>query len=327
MSWHRKRAEPEPIQMALRYAQALQDGKVRLQSFTQPELDCVTLDPDALAPDIRGPALLAAAPLLAELAASRLGGGDRPGGDPELAWAEASLTAISDGAELAAAAAGLEARGLIRPGIAPPCEDVNVPAEFAGWSTDPAGGASPRQVAITGDLGIITRMRSQPYWVAEVHSCATPAAWDPLAAPWQLTGRMYTAYRPPAGLAEIPLPGVAPPRFTLLWQLQVMQTLAIWCGIEVEELAAGETPTADVDPAAPAVTAAVAPEFTCLTRLRITHPDGQQALVRTLILATGSEGRHWLLTGERAQIATPASVEQFAEQLETLVQPVARPEP
>ena len=46
--------------MVLRYAQALQDGQVRLNSFTQPELDCVTLDPGALAPDIRGPALRSA---------------------------------------------------------------------------------------------------------------------------------------------------------------------------------------------------------------------------------------------------------------------------
>ena len=95
MSWRGKRAAAEPGRMVLRYAQARQDGQVRLQSFTQPELDCVALDPGALAPDIRGPALLDAAPLLAGQAASRLGGGDRPGGDPEsaeLVWAEASRT-------------------------------------------------------------------------------------------------------------------------------------------------------------------------------------------------------------------------------------------
>jgi hypothetical protein len=328
MSWRSKRAAPEPVEMALRYGQALQDGKVRLQSFTQPELDCVTLDPGALAPAIRGPALLVASPLLAGQAASRLGGGERPGDDPglaELAWAEAGRTSTSDDAALAAAAAGLEAQGLIRPGVVPPCVDVNVPEEFAGWSADPAGG-EPRQVGITGDLGVITRMRSQPYMVAEVSACATPGARDLLAAPWQVTGRMYTAYRPPAGLAEIPLPGSAVPRFTLLWELQVVQTLAIWCGVEVEELT-GRVPWANVDPVRPAETAAVAPEFTSVNRLRITQSDGQQALIRTLILAIGSERRHWLLTGERAQISTPASVDQFGEQLDALVQPPARPEP
>jgi hypothetical protein len=328
MSWRGKRAAAaEPVRMALRYAQALQDGQVRLQPFTQPELDCVTLDPDALAPDIRGPALLAAAPLLAGLAASRLGGGDDPE-SAELAWAEAGLLETSDDAELAAAAAGLEARGLIRAGVAAPC-DVNVPEEFAGWSADPAGGSAPRQVGITGDLGVITRMRSQPYWVAEVNSCATPATPDPVTAPWQLTGRMYAAYRPPSALAEIPRADGAPPLFTLLWEDQAVRALAIWCGFEQDELPDRPRP-ADaglVPPAAPSATAAVAPEFTSLTRLRIAHPDGQQARVRILMVATGSERRHWLLTGDRAQLATPASVDQFAEQIGALLQPVDRPEP
>jgi hypothetical protein len=330
MSWRAKRAAAEPVRMVLRYAQALQDGQVRLDSFTQPELDCVTLDPDALAPDIRGPALLAAAPLLAGLATRRLGGGDRPGDDPELAalaWAAADQGRTSDDAELATAAAGLEARGLIRPGTVAPC-DVNVPEEFAGWSADPAGGTAPRPVGITGDLGVITRMRSQPYWVAEASACTTPTAWDPVAAPWQVTGRMYAAYRPPAALVEIPLPGGAAPQFSLLWQHQSVRALVVWCGIDLDELA-DRRHAAQVDPVPPAPTAAVAPEFTSVSRLRIAHPDGQRALVRTLLAATGRDRRHcrhWLLTGERAEIATRASVDQIGEQLDVLLQPVAQPE-
>ena len=309
--------------MVLRYAQALQDGQVRLNSFTQPELDCVTLDPGALAPDIRGPALRSAAPLLAGLTASRLSG-DRPGDDPELAWARAGLLETSGDAELSAAAARLEARGLIRPGVAAPC-DVNVPEEFAGWSADPAGGA-PRQVGIAGDLGVITRMRSQPYWVVEASACATPGARDPVAAPWQLTGRMYAAYRPPATLVEIPLPARAAPRFSLLWEHQSVGALVVWCGIDLDEML-DKQQSARVDPVPPVATAAAAPEFTSVNRLRIAHPDGQQALVRTLITATGSDRQHWLLTGERAQIATRASVNQIGEQIDVLIQPVARPEP
>jgi hypothetical protein len=313
--------------MVLRYAQARQDGQVRLSSYTQPELDCVTLDPDALSAEIRGPALLAATPLLAGLAERRLGG-EQAGGDLELAglaWAEAGLLATSDDQQLAAAAAGLESQGLIRPGAATPC-DVNVPEEFAGWSADPAGGAAVRQVGITGDLGVITRMRAQPYWVAEASACATPSGWDPVAAPWQLTGRMYAAYRPPAALVEIPLPGDAAPQFSLLWQHQSVLALVVWCGIDLDELA-DETHKAHVDTAPPAPTASVAPEFSSLTRLRIAHPDGPRALVRTLITATGSDRRHWMLTGERAEVATPASVDQIGEQIDALLQPVAPPEP
>jgi hypothetical protein len=303
--------------MVLRYAQAYQDGEVRLGSFSRAELDSVALDPEALPAALRGPALLAAAPLLAGLAADRLG----PAND--LAWAEASLLETADDAglddtELAAAAAGLERRGFVRPGAAQR-SDANVPDEYAGWSADPAGGSAPRQVAITGDLGVITRMRSQPYWVAEAAASSAPSGWDADAA-WQRTGRMYAAYRPPSALVEVPVSGGAP-HFALLWQNRSVLALVTWCGIDLDELADKEH-KARADPVPPAPTAAVSPEFTSLTRLRIAHPDGQQVVVRTLITAAGSGRRHWMLTGERAQTATRVSVDQIGEQIDVLLQPV-----
>jgi hypothetical protein len=317
MSWRGKKAAPVP--MVERFAQAYRAGEVRLDSFTQAELASVTLDPDALSIGVRGPALQSVAPLLVGLEAERAGDGDA-----FAAAAAAGVMGPTDPATLAAAAADLESRGYIRPGWPAP-SDVNVPAELAGWSTDPAAAARPRAVAIGGDLGIITRMRAQPYWVAEASASPEPAHRDPAAVPRRLVGRMYAAYKPQAALAEVPAGPAGSPHFAVLWQHRSVLALLTWCGIDLSELQDAQhrrytQPVPDVP------TATVAAEFTSLTCLRIAHPLGERVDVRTLI-AAGNGDRHWMLTGERAQIAARLSVDQLGEQVDVLLRPPDRPEP
>ena len=99
------------------------------------------------------------------------------------------MAALAGGDQaLADAAASLEQRGYIRPGSPEPAREP-VPPELAGWSANPAGQpAGVRRVAISGDLGIITRMRSQPYWVAEVSTAADPRRPDFVTGQWALAG-------------------------------------------------------------------------------------------------------------------------------------------
>jgi len=315
MSWRGKKAAP--VSMVERFAQAYRAGEVRLDSFTPAELASVTLDPDALSSGVRGPALQSVAPLLVGLEAERAGDGDA-----FAAAAAAGVMGPTDPATLAAAAADLEGRGYIRAGWPAP-SDVNVPDGLAGWSADPAAAARPRAVAIAGDLGIITRVRSQPYWVAEASASPDPAHPDPAAVPRRLVGRMYAAYKPQAALAEVPGGPGGDPHFAVLWQHRSVLALLTWCGIDLAELRDAEHRSyAESVPDAP--TAAVAAEFTSLSCLRIAHPLGERVDVRTLITA-GGRGRHWMLTGERAEIAARVSVDQLGEQVDVLLRPPGQP--
>ncbi|HEY1621446.1 MAG TPA: hypothetical protein VGG25_27730 [Streptosporangiaceae bacterium] len=308
MSW-RKRA---PVSVTERWRQAFDAGQAALDSFTQAELDCVAMDPDFLPDRQRGPALQTAAPLLARLTAERGGTGPVP----------AAAGPAASPAELAAAAAGLESRGYLRPG--PPRRTEGTLAdELAGWSADPAAPAAPtstRRVAILGDLAIATRMRSQPYWVAEGFRSPQPSRPDPGASAWQLTGRMYAAYRPPGVLAEQP-PGRDGKlgELAALWQPAAARLMSAWCGIDPGELA---------DPArrswsaggGVASSAQAAAGFTSVTCVRVVHPAGQQVVIRSLITASDGE-QHWLLEGEHAERAVPVSVDQIGERIDELVTP------
>lgn len=312
-----RRAGPAPLPMVERFAQAYRAGQVVLDPFTQAELDCVTLDPQAVLADARGSALQAVTPLLAQLAAERDSASDAgvSPADPAAAAAAAAGRAGADGA-LAAAAARLERLGYIRLGVpAPP--DLPVPDEFAGWSRGPAG--EPRPVAIAGDLGIITRMRSQPYLVAEVSASPQPTQRDPAATRWRLVGRMYAAYRPQAGLVERPAGhGGRLLPYVLLWEGSVLLALASWCGVDLEKFQ-DRRPGEDSGLQLPdAPTAELAGRFASLAQLRVAHSYGQRVMLSTLLVASG-EGGHWLLEGERGERAVHIPVVELGNRVAALL--------
>ncbi|HBW17518.1 MAG: hypothetical protein ACLPN6_21920 [Streptosporangiaceae bacterium] len=292
-----RRGGQAPVPMIERWAAAHDAGQVRLDSFSRAELDCVALDPDYLPADVRGPALQTVTPLLAELAESQDGRPGHPAAGSGPAG-PAGMAALAGGDQaLADAAASLEQRGYIRPGSPEPAREP-VPPELAGWSANPAGQpAGVRRVAISGDLGIITRMRSQPYWVAEVSTAADPRRPDFVTGQWALAGRLYAAYRPLGALAErLPGPDGSLPPFTLVWDRAVLPALIGWCGIDV-------TQSRDPRPASgsPApLTAELASHFASLAQVRVTRSRGPQVGVSLLVVAAG-DGRQWLLEGEGGQ--------------------------
>ncbi len=309
--------------MLERWAAAHDAGEVRLDLFTQPELDSVALDPDYLPADVRGPALQTVTPLLAELAAQQDGGPDGPAA-AAMPPGPAGMAGLAGGDHaLADAAARLEQRGYIRPGAPDPAHEP-VPAELAGWSASPAGQpAGVRRVAIRGDLGIITRMRSQPYWVAEVSVSAEPGRPDFVTAPWALVGRLYAAYRPLGALAEQPAgPDGSLPPFTLLWDKAVLPTLISWCGIDVTQ---SRDPRPASGSAAP-LTAELASHFTSLAQLRVTRSHGPQVRASLLAVASGS-GRQWLLEGEGGLQVTEVRKVDLANRIVDLLRDPAEPGP
>jgi hypothetical protein len=312
MSWHTRRAAQAPVSITERWRQAHASGEVVLDSFTQAELDCVALDPDFLPARQRGPALQTVAPLLARLAAGQRRGDSAP--DP----AEGGATA----AELAAAAASLESRGYLRPGE-PRRSDGQLSDELAGWAADPSappGSAATRRVAITGDLGMITRMRSQPYWVAEGYISAEPDRADPAASPWRLLGRMYAAYRPPGVLVEQPSgQDGSLPLFAALWQPSAARLVGAWCGIDPAELG-DPARRGQVESGGEIPSAAAAAEFLNVNSVRVVHPTGERVVIRSLITAS-ADNRHWLLLGDQAERAVPASIDQIGQRIDELVTP------
>jgi hypothetical protein len=306
--------------MTERWREVVRVKQVGLDAFTQDELEAVTLDPGFLPALALGPALPAAAPLLAALAAQQEGPGERP--------VPASFPpSPATGPDAVAAAARLEQRGYLRPGVAAPASGP-VPDELAGWSADPAGLAAARPVAITGDLGIVMRMRALPYWVAEVSAAPGPARPDPAAGGWPRTARLYAAYRPQAALLES-LDG--PPSFTLLWQEFAVATVMDWLGVGPAELmAAGQGRSvaqrhADAARTRPAVaTAEVAGRFARVAQVRVAHPPLQEAgpiMLRRLIVATGTSPERWVLEGEHAEQAVSVTVDQVGERVEALLEP------
>jgi hypothetical protein len=308
-----KRGVQAPVPMIERWAAAHDAGQVWLDPFTQEELASVALDPDYLPADVRGPALQAVTPLLAELAA---------GQDGRAEPAEMAGVAGGDPA-LADAAARLEQLGYIRPGSPDPAHEP-VPAELAGWSVNPAGQpAGVRRVAISGDVGIITRMRSQPYWVAEVSVSADPGRPDFVTGQWALAGRLHAAYRPLGALAERPAgPDGSLPPFALLWDKAVLPALIGWCGVDVAE-SRDPRPPSD---SAVALTADLAGHFASLAQLRVTRSYGPQVRVSLLVVAAGG-GRQWILEGEGGQHVTGVRKVDLANRLVDLLGDLAEPGP
>lgn len=288
-----------------RWAQAVRDGQVRLDAFTQAELDCVTLDPDFLPADAQGAALQAVGPLLPVLAARRAG---------------REPPTVSAMAVLARAAADLERRGYLRPGPSARA-DTPVPFELAGWSADPAGSMELRPVTIAGDLGIVTRARARPSWIAEVAQPHDITRVDPGTDSWSLVARMYATNQPSAGLVEFPPePDGRLSPCSLLWQERAVWALWAWSGIDLDEMRYESNP-AFVEPVPNVRTAEVAGDFGSVRRVRIAHPDGQQVAIRTLVTAATAR-KHWILDGDHADRAVRVSVNQIGERIQSLIQPV-----
>jgi hypothetical protein len=304
--------------MLKRWAEAHDVGRVLLDSFTQAQLDCVTLDPEYLPAEARGPALQTVTPLLAELEAQQAGRDNDPLAGSFAATTDrtgpAGMAELLGGDHaLADAAARLEQLGYIRPGSPAPASEP-VPAELAGWSANPAGQPSGvRRVAITGDLGIITRLRSQPYWVTEVSACPEPTRPELMAEPWPVVGRMYAAYRPLGALAELPAgPDGAYPPFALLWDKAVLPMLISWCGVNIE------APDDQLEAVHGALTAPLSAElsgrFTGLAQMRVVRSHGQEVRLSLLVVASAGE-RQWLLEGEGGERVTEVRKIDLANRL------------
>lgn len=294
MIFRRKPGPPVPV--GTRWREAWSAGEVVLHQFSQAELDAVTLDPQALPAAERGPFLQAVPPVPGTAA-------EAPGG-----------------AALSRAIAELELQGFVRPGP-PAAPGGPILDEFAGWSAAADGDQpAPAAVALAGDLAIITRIRSQPTWIAEVSVSPEPTRASPQDASWQLAARLYAPYRLPVGLVERPAgPDGQLPPFVLLRDDRSLLALVSWCGADVSSPSA-----ADAAGPAPAEvpTAEVAGRFGRLALLRVAHPDGQQVLLRTLIVASG-HGGHWLLEGEQWERALSATVDGIGERVSAMLTPPA----
>jgi hypothetical protein len=312
VSWRKRKS---PVAMIDRLRQVARDREVVLDPFTQDELDAVTLDPDWLHDSARGPAPREVAPLLAALEADRYGPGEA-----------ARQANPAEGAALAAAAARLEEAGYIRPGEPAPA-DGPFPSELAGWSADPAGNGRHR-VAIRGDLGLITRVRSQPYCIAEGSAPAEPARAGQATGRWLLMARLYGAWTPAVGLLERPADadGSLPPLTLVTPEYAYMIPMG-WLGVGAQEFAQAGRGRSEAERRAaaanwaPAVpTADVAGEFTSVARLSVAQPDGDRVLLRSVIVASGA-GRRWMLESDGAQSCVPVSVDQIGERLEAMFKP------
>jgi hypothetical protein len=307
MSLFGKRQAQATLPLSQRWRQVYDAGELVLERFSQAELDCVALGPASVPERERGPALQSVGPLLARLAAAP--------GDPTSVAQE-----IGQGvAMLADAAARLEKRGFIRPGLAGPTNGA-LADELGAVAVDPANPAAVREVTLIGDLALVTRMKSQPCWVAEAFSSPEPARPVPGETAWQLVGRMYAAHRPSAVLVEAPsAPGSDPLPFTALWQPDAARLVGRWLGVDPAETADPER-RAYLPPGGPVPSAEAASSFTSVNFLRVVHPVGQQVVIRSLITAA-APGRHWLLEGEQAERAVPVSIDQMAPRIDELVTP------
>jgi hypothetical protein len=317
--WQRSGAGRDPVGMRARWKQVRRAGVVGLHPFTAAELGAVVLDAQAVPEAERGPFLQVVAPLLAAPGTAgtppAAAGPDTPA--PMLpGWA----TSPDDATAGAAAVTRLERLGFLRSG-APAATARAAPAGLAGWAVSSGGDLRIRRpVTLLGDLAIITRIRAQPVWVAEVTVSPAPARPSPPADGWPVLARMYAPHRPRVGLVEQP-PGTGPelPPYVLVRQDRVVPVLAGWCGTD---LADGDEPAgaagSEAGPLIPMPTAEVSGAFAAVTQLRVAVAQGPGVLLRTLAVASG-QGRHWLLEGNRWQRAVPISADGLAGQVATLL--------
>jgi hypothetical protein len=320
-----KQPDGPPVPVGQRYQQALADGQVSLHPFSQLELSAVTLEPDGVPPGQQRPHLQPLSPVLAQFLAQSAG---RPETNQPGPGGSGAGPVIS---ELGRAVAGLEQRGYVHAGPpAPPVGRMQV--EFAGLAASPDG--LVRRVALAGDLGIVTRMRGQVLFVAEVLGAADPASPDLVPEHWGPIGRVYTPYELPGCLAERPpAPDGGLPPLTLMQEPSAALALMEWLGADVPAFLAGLRGRAerksDPDEPRPASvwpeeqpgevpTADVAPGFSRLRELRLLQPQGEQVLVRGLMVGSGPAG-YWLLEGEQLERSTAVSVLQLGDRVDAML--------
>src|SRR5215472_5349789 len=305
--------------MRARWKQVRRAGVVGLYPFTGAELGAVTLDAEAVPEAERGPFLQVVTPLLT----AGVPGAASPGpGTPGPALPEWAVT--PDDATVAASMAAvtrLERLGFLRPGR-PAAAAKAAPAELAGWSSGSGGEPGTRQpVILLGDLAIITRIRAQPVWVAEVTVSPAPARPGPPATGWPVLARMYAPYRPRVGLVEQSrgTGGKLPP-YVLVRNDRAVPVLAGWCGADLTTAGDGRAGDggSEAGPLIPMPTAEVSGAFAAVTQLRVAVAQGPRVLLRTLLVASG-QGRHWLLEGERWQRAVPVSADGLSGRVATLL--------
>jgi hypothetical protein len=320
-----KQPDGPPVPVGKRYQQALADGEVSLHPFSQAELSAVTLEPDGVPPGQQRPYLQPLSPVLAKFLEQS---GARPETNQPGPGGSGDAQVIT---ELGGAVAGLEQRGYVHAGPpAPPVGRMQV--EFAGLAAGPDG--LVRRVALAGDLGIVIRMRGQVLFVAEVLGAADPVSPDLVPEHWGLIGRVYTPYRLPGCLAERPpAPGGGLPPLTLMQERNAALALMEWLGADVPAFIAGLRGRAEGkgDPDEPRPTsvwpeeqpgevpaADVTPGFSRLRELRLLQPQGEQVLVRGLMVGSGPAG-YWLLEGEQLERATAVSVLQLGDRVDAML--------
>jgi hypothetical protein len=303
--------------MRARWKQVRRAGVVGLHPFTRAELGAVTLDAEAVPEAERGPFLQVVTPLPAAPSTTARGHVTPGSALPE--WAVSPDDATT--AASAAAVTRLERLGFLRPGR-PAVAARTAPAVLAGWAAGSGGEPGDRQpVTLLGDLAIITRIRAQPVWLAEVTVSPTPARPGPPADGWPVLARMYAPYRPRVGLVE-QSPGAEGrlPPYVLVRHDRAVEVLTGWCGADMT--AAGDERAEDrgfeAGPLIPMPTAEVSGAFAAVTQLRVAVARGPGVLLRTLLVATG-QGRHWLLEGEQWQRAVPVSADGLAGHVAALL--------
>jgi hypothetical protein len=302
--------------MRARWKQVRRAGVVGLHPFTEAELGAVTLDAEAVPEAERGPFLQVAAPLLAApgTAAAPVAPGRMVPG-----WAAPADDAAA--AASAAAVTRLERLGFLR--VGPPAAAARgASAELGGWAAGSGGEPGARQpVTLLGDLAIITRIRAQPVWVAEVTVSPASARPRPPADGWPVLARMYAPYRPRVGLVEqSPGPEGKRPPYVLVRKDRAVPLLAGWCGADLAAARDGQAGDdgSEAGPLIPMPTAEVSGAFAAVTQLRVAVARGPGVLLRTLLVATG-QGRHWLLEGEQWQRAVPVSANGLAGHVAALL--------
>lgn len=314
----RRSAAPEPVPVPERWRQVFESGEVVLHPFSPAELDAVALQPETDWPEGGLPYLLRL-PLL-------------PGPPPE-----------------PDVVARLEASGFVRTGPPAPPEG-QIPVEFAGL-TAADDGAPAREVALAGDLGLITYMRCRPLFVAEVYRAAHPASPDAAAAGWQLVARAFVPYQMPGCLIERP-PAATGGQLPLIILREDRAAAAMlgWLGGDVHaylklrqaraagrpgESAEGGQAPAMPGEQPPVATATVSDRFSQLARLSLVVPGGPQVVLRGLAVGTGSAvgtgavgasgGGYWLLTGEQLELAEPVTLGQLGDRLDDMLATASRP--
>ena len=315
MIWQWSRAASGPVAMRARWKQVRRAGVVGLHPFTGAELGAVTLDAEAVPEAERGPFLQVVTPLLTAGVPGTAPPGPVTPGPALPEWAvppdDAAVTA-------GAAVIRLERLGFLRPGR-PAAAARAAPAELAGWAPGSGGEPGARQpVTLLGDLAIITRIRAQPVWVAEVTVSPAPARPGPPADGWPVLARMYAPYRPRVGLVEQSrgTGGNLPP-YVLVRNDRTVPVLAGWCGADMAAARTGDGGS-EAGPLIPMPTAEVSGAFAAVTQLRVAVAQGPRVLLRTLLVASG-QGRHWLLDGERWQRAVPVSADGLSGRVATLL--------